>query len=195
MLDLDADRVDLLRRLGLKVYYGDATRPDLLRAAGAERARLLVLALDSPERTLEVVHTARRHFPHLRILARAFDWDDAHDLVWAGVTEVYRESLDTSLRAGADALHLLGFSAHHVRRAAQRFLRHDEESLLELTHQRADRAGYISTARRRIEDLERVLLAGLQPGGLERDSGWDAESLREEVLRRAPPAPDPAAPG
>ncbi|HSD66480.1 MAG TPA: monovalent cation:proton antiporter-2 (CPA2) family protein, partial [Vicinamibacteria bacterium] len=70
VLDNDSDRVEVLRRLGLKVFYGDATRHDLLLAAGAEHARLLVLALDSPEKNLALVETARQHFPHLRILAR-----------------------------------------------------------------------------------------------------------------------------
>jgi monovalent cation:proton antiporter-2 (CPA2) family protein len=185
VLDSDPDRVDLLRRLGLKVYYGDASRHDLLETAGAARARLLVLALDSPERTLELVRTARKHFPNLAILARAFDWQDAHDLREAGVEHVYRQSLDTSLRMGADALRLLGFRAYHAERATQTFLRHDEESLQELTaSRRGERSAYLSDARRRIEDLERILLADLAEADLDRDGGWDPESLREEYRGR-----------
>ena len=181
VLEADPDRVELLRRLGLRVYYGDASRHDLLEAAGAARARLLVLALDSPAATLSLVHTARRHFPHLKILARAFDWQDAHDLLEAGVDHVYRQSLDTSLRMGTDALRLLGFRAYHAERAAQTFLRHDEESVRELTRSRkGEQSAYLSEARRRIEDLERILLADQEDAGLDRDSGWDPESLREE---------------
>jgi CPA2 family monovalent cation:H+ antiporter-2/glutathione-regulated potassium-efflux system protein KefB len=180
VLDVDSDRVDLLRRMGLTVYYGDATRHDLLHSAGAVRARLLVIALDSPDRTLELVHTARKHFPQLTIMARAFDWQDAHDLLDAGVTHVYRDTLDTSLRLGADALRLLGFRAYRAHRAAQRFLRHDEESVRELTGRRADRSVYVSAARQRIEDLERMFEADRAEPALDRDSGWDAESLREE---------------
>ena len=115
VLDNDSDRVELLRRLGLKVFYGDASRHDLLDAAGASKAKLLVLALDSPEKTLELVHTAKKHFPHLTILARAADRDDAYALIDAGVTHIYRETLDTSLRMGVDALRLLGFRAYHAR--------------------------------------------------------------------------------
>jgi voltage-gated potassium channel Kch len=74
VLDIDSDRVELLRKFGLKVYYGDASRYDLLHTAGAQEAKLLVLALDTPEKTLELIHTARKHFPHLTIFARAFDW-------------------------------------------------------------------------------------------------------------------------
>lgn len=194
VLDIDSDRVDLLRKLGLKVYYGDASRYDLLHAAGAEQAELLVLALDSPEKTLELVHTVKKHFPHLTIMARAFDWSDAHDLIEAGVTHVYRDALDTSLRMGADALHLLGFRAYQAHRAAQKFLRHDEESLRELTKRRKDRSLYLSSTRQRIEELEHMLQADLEGVDLARDAGWDAESLREEVRRWSshPTPPSPA---
>ena len=184
VLDHDSDRVDLLRRLGLSVYYGDATRHDLLHAAGAARAQLLVIALDTPAKTLTLVHTARRHFPQLKILARAFDWIDAHDLYAAGVEHVYREALDTSLRMGTDALRLLGFRAHHAHRSAQRFLRYDEQSVRELTERRSDGAVYIDAARARIEELERVLLADLSGPGPDRDVGWDPESLRDEARSR-----------
>jgi monovalent cation:proton antiporter-2 (CPA2) family protein len=183
VLDNDSDRVEILRKLGLKVFYGDATRHDLLHAAGAEQARLLVLALDSPERNLELVATAKRHFPHLRILARASDWKDAHELVGAGVEHVYRETLDSSLRLGVDALRLLGFRAYQAGRAARTFLRHDEESMRELAKTRGDRATYFSVARGRIADLERMLRADLEDAGATRDLGWDAESLRDDVLR------------
>jgi len=181
VLDVDSDRVDLLRRMGLAVHYGDATRADLLHAAGAARARLIVIALDQPERTLELVETVRTHFPHLTILARAFDWQDAHELLDAGVTHVYRDTLDTSLRLGADALRLLGFRAYRAHRAAQRFLKHDEESMRELTGRRRDGSSYVSAARQRIEDLERMFEADRAEPALDRDSGWDAESLREEA--------------
>jgi monovalent cation:proton antiporter-2 (CPA2) family protein len=194
VLDIDSDRVELMRKLGLHAYYGDASRYDLLHTAGAERARLLVLALDTPERTLELVETAKKHFPRLTIMARAFDWEDAHALLEAGVAHVYRESLDTSLRLGTDALRLLGFRAYQAQRAAQKFLRHDEESLRELTERRGDRKVYINAARRRIAELEQQMLADLRDAGFERDAGWDAETLREEV-RRMPldGAPAPAA--
>ena len=185
VLDLDSDRVDLLRKLGLKVYYGDASRYDLLKAAGAGQAKLLVLALDTPEKTRELVHTARKHFPHLTILARAFDWEDAHDLVDDDVKHVYRQGLDPALRMGADALRLLGFRAHQAHRAAQKFLKHEEESLVELTEARTgEQSSYFSRVRARIADLERLLLSDLEDEGQMRDAGWDAESLREEFRDR-----------
>ncbi|MGE3508460.1 MAG: monovalent cation:proton antiporter-2 (CPA2) family protein [Vicinamibacterales bacterium] len=192
VLDLDSDRVDLLRRMGLKVFYGDATRVDLLHAAGAEQARVLIIALDSPDTTHRLADAARRQFPHLTILARAFDWQDAHDLLALGITHVYREALDSSLRAGEDALRLLGFRAHQAHRAADRFRRHDEQSLRELTQERRDRTRYISATRQRIQDLERMFDADRAEPGLDRDSGWDAESLREDARAGDPPPTQPA---
>ncbi|HSR14316.1 MAG TPA: hypothetical protein VLL51_01090, partial [Gemmatimonadales bacterium] len=105
--------------------------------------------------------------------------DDAHDLIEAGVTHVYRDSLDTSLRLGSDMMTLLGFRAHQSHRAAQKFRRHDEESLRELTGHRKEK-DYLRAVRRRIEELEQMLQADLGEPDLRRDMGWDAESLREE---------------
>lgn len=186
VLDNDSDRVDILRRLGLKVYYGDASRLDLLRAAGANHGRLIVLALDSPEKTLEMVRTIKKHFPHLTILARAHDRADAFDLIEEGVQYVYRETLDASLRVGVDAMRLLGFRAYQATRAANTFRIHDDRALHELLDVRKDQALFISAARKRIVDLEALLRADLEDRGLERDLGWDVETLRAEISG-APP--------
>ncbi len=193
VLDLDSDRVDLLRRMGLTVFYGDASRHDLLHAAGADKARLLVLALDSPEKTLDLVHTVKRHFPHLTILARAFDRSDAYDLLDAGVDLIYRDTLDTSLRMGVDALQALGVRAYRAQRAARTFRRHDEESVRLMRASRGDGAAYIGALRERIADLERVLQADMADAGLSRDAGWDAEPLRQDFGRAASPPGDAGA--
>ncbi|MCU0230078.1 MAG: NAD-binding protein, partial [Acidobacteria bacterium] len=191
VLEIDADRIDLLRRFSQRAHYGDASRVELLRAAGADQARLLVLAIDDPAKRLEIARAARRHFPHLRILARAEDMLDAYDLLDAGVTDIYRETLDSSLRAGADALRGLGMRAYAAQRAARAFLRHDEQSVRELAAaRRGDEAAYVSAARERIADLERLMRQDLEPGAHERDAGWDAESLRAEFRRGAPGGQD-----
>ncbi len=184
VLDIDSDQVDLLRRMGLKVYYGDASRHDLLHAAGAAKAQLIVLALDSPEKTLELVHIVKKHFPQLTIFARAFDWADAHQLIEAGVSYVYREALDSSLRLGEDLLRTLGVRAYQAHRATRKFLHHDDQSLhLLAAHRRAGRANYINAARHRIADLEQLFEADRQETELSRDEGWDIDTLREEVQR------------
>jgi CPA2 family monovalent cation:H+ antiporter-2 len=180
VLDVDSDRVDLLRKLGLKVFYGDACRLDLLRAAGAEQAKLLVVALDSEEKCRELVATARRHFPRLTLLTRAPGRGAAYELLDSGIEHVFRDKLDSALRTGVEALRLLGFRGYQAHRAAQTFRRHDEAALRELAAMRHDRALYINTARQRIRDLEELLLSDLQDAGDTRDAGWDTESLRQE---------------
>jgi monovalent cation:H+ antiporter-2, CPA2 family len=189
VLDIDSDRVDVLRKLGLKVYYGDASRYDLLHTAGAEHARLIVIALDTPEKTLELVHTVKKHFPELTIMARAFDWSDSFELINVGVQHVYREALDSALRMGTDAMHELGFRAYHSQRAAQTFLRHDSRAAHELAEAYRERTEYFSRARQKIEELEQLLLSDREDRGLERDLGWDAETLREEFRDFVPPQP------
>lgn len=179
VLDNDPDRVELLRKLGLKVFYGDASRPDLLHAAGAERARLLVLALDTVEKNLALVESARKHFPHLQILARAAGRADAYELLDVGVEHVFRERLDSSLRMGVKALRLLGVRGYRAFRAAQTFRKHDEEAVAELAAMRHDSQLYINLARQRIENLEELLLTD-RDSGTTRDAGWDTESLVEE---------------
>lgn len=185
VLDVDSDQVELLRRMGLKVYYGDATRHDLLETAGAVEAKMLVVALDSPETNLEVVRTARKHFPNLEIFARAFEWRDAYDLYEAGVKYVYREALDSSLRLGTDVMREMGFRAYQSERAMQKFLRHDEESLAYLATMKGEEESvYITAARRRIEDLEQMLAADLNDDDLDRDAGWDPTTLRADFGQR-----------
>lgn len=180
VLDLDPDQVELLRRIGLEVYYGDATRHDLLETAGAAEAKLLVLALNDAATTLDVAKTAKKHFPNLKIFARSFEWEDSYDLYDAGVDYVYREALDSSLRLGADVMRALGFRAYNAERATQKFLRYDQEALKALAAVRGDRAVYISKVRERIEAMEKVLAADLDESTLDPGAGWDPVSLRAD---------------
>lgn len=182
VLDNDADRVELLRKLGMKVYYGDASRPELLHGAGAMEAKLLVIALDQSEQTLQLVEVARKHFPHLTLLVRAIDREDAYELIRRGVQHIYRDTTDTSLRMGSDALHLLGFRAYQARHAAQLFAHHDENALRELAEKWTDRNQYISVARERIAELEELIRADAADTLLDFDEEWDTESLRKDAI-------------
>ena len=183
VLDMDSDRVELVRKLGLKVFYGDATRVDLLHSAGADRAKILVVALDEPAQNREVVHNAKKHFPHLTILARASDRPDAYELIEDGVEHVYREHLDTALRVGVDTLALLGKRRFSTLRSAQTFRCHDEDALRELASMRHDQKRYLSRARERIRLLEEVLEVEEEVDETERDAAWDVESLRRDFGR------------
>jgi monovalent cation:proton antiporter-2 (CPA2) family protein len=188
VLDIDSDHVDVLRKFGQKVFYGDASRRDLLVAAGAGKAKVLVLAIDDQEKALQLVNNVRRWFPHLTILARASNREYAYELLDAGVEHVYRETLDTSLRAGTDALRLVGLRAHCAHRSAKTFRRHDEEHLRELARLRHDRKGYIRHARQRIQDLEETLRTEQAEFAETKDEAWDATSRREAFLAKNAPA-------
>ncbi len=180
VLDLDSDKVNLLRTLGLKVFYGNAARYDLLHAAGADRAKLLILAVNDHEKALEIIHVAKRHFPHLSIYARASGRTEAYELLDTGVQRVFRETLDTALRTGIEALRELGFRSYQAYRATKTFRLHDEQSVSALRSLRHDRKQYINQARQRIEDLEQLLLSELQDSGEHPDAGWDTASMIEE---------------
>jgi CPA2 family monovalent cation:H+ antiporter-2/glutathione-regulated potassium-efflux system protein KefB len=181
VLEIDSDRVELLRKLGLKVYYGDATRDELLKSAGANEAQLIVIALDSPEKCLELVETVKKHFPHLHVLVRAYDRSDAYELMDAGVLHIYRETLDTSLRVGVDALKLLGRRSFQAHRAMNLFRKHDNKALKQLAAVRDDHKQYINQAREMIEELEKFIEADILDKSLDYDAAWDVDSLRDEI--------------
>lgn len=180
VLDLDSDHVEMLRQLGQKVFYGDASRLDLLRAAGAESAQVLVVAVDNPERILEIAATAHNHFPHLAVMTRAISRTHAYELIEAGEEHVYRESLDSSIRVGVDVMRELGLPGYEAHRLGRMFRRHDEQALHELAGVRVDQKAYVHGVRRQTEELERILRTDERFFHPEDDPAWDAESLRRE---------------
>jgi glutathione-regulated potassium-efflux system ancillary protein KefC/glutathione-regulated potassium-efflux system protein KefB len=186
VLDSDIEQIDLLRRFGRRVHYGDATRMDLLRAAGIERARMLIVALDDREKTVELVETARKAFPDLVILARAWDRRHAYDLLANGADAVERETFEAALSLGATALQKLGFRAHRAHRAASFFRRHDRRSFEELRPVWGQEEAYILASRDAAKTMDKLLaadLARMRPG----DGGgaWDTASLEQELRERA----------
>ena len=178
VLDLDSDRVDLLRKMGLKVYYGDASRTDLLKSAGAEQARVIVIAMATPEKNLEVVNTVKKHYPHLQMLVRATDNNDAFELMNEGVLRIYRETVDTSLRMASDVLEMLGRRAYQSQRAARMFRRFDERSLKGLSAYRDDKQ-YVNFMKERIEELQKLIQADAYTNMMIRDAGWDRDNAEE----------------
>lgn len=178
ILDNDSDRVDLLRKMGFKVYYGDASRHDLLDSAGASRAKLIIIAIDAPEKRLEMIETIKKHFPNLRMLVRAKDRFDAYDQMNAGMLHVYRETIDTALRVGVDVMSLLGYRKYTSQRAARTFLKLDEQNLKKLASIQ-DKDEYILTAKADIEELEKMIQADINQLINAEDKGWDEESLIE----------------
>jgi monovalent cation:proton antiporter-2 (CPA2) family protein len=185
-LDIDADNVDLLRKLGLKVFYGDASRVDLLKAAGADEAKLLVVAVDQPTKTFEIVRTAQKHFPHLKIIARSNSYEDAYQLLEMGIEHVYRETFDTALRMGTDALIQMGYRAYQVNRSALSFRRHNERFVREMAKHHTDHNEWLQRLRQRIEDLEKIMTEEKERTGRDKDLGWDTTGLIEEFGKLPP---------
>jgi len=132
VLDHEAAIIDMLRRFGVKSYFGDATRPDLLHAAGIESAKALVIAIDDRERAVELVEYVRRHYPHVKTLARAYDVNHFYLLKKAGVDVAVREMFDGSLELGKAVLKTLGMHPFKVEKMSQAFRRHDLAGLEDL---------------------------------------------------------------
>jgi len=183
VLETDPVKIEILRKLGLKVYYGDASRTDLLHAAGAENAGLLIIAIDDADKTVEIAGNVRKHFPQLRILVKAKNRPNAYNLIEQGETNVYLEPLDSSLNIGVQALQLLGMRAYQATRAARLFRKHEQESVFELAKMKHDKKGYLQSARQMIRELEELMLSELHFDVTHKDSGWDPHSLIEEIKR------------
>jgi len=178
LLDHDPDQVQTLRDFGYKVFYGDATREDLLRAAGAEEARLLVIAIDDRDKVLKLAETAQKHFPHMAVLARAFDRRSAYELMRRGVEYISRETFGSALETGREALQLLGFRAYQAHRAARSFEAHDQRELAELYKLWGDEKRYRIRARRGTEDISRVLTVDRADFRDAEDHAWEAPPVR-----------------
>jgi monovalent cation:proton antiporter-2 (CPA2) family protein len=181
ILEHNPAQIELLRRFGFKVFYGDASRLDLLRAAGAKQAKLLIVAIDDREKIVEIVDLAHKHFPHLKILARAIDRRHAYELIRRGVDVVQRETFDSSLEMGIEALKLLGVRSYKARRAAQTFKHHDEEALYEIAHLELDESTLVARSRQLASDLEQLLRSDNEDLTPEVDRAWDTTTLRKEV--------------
>jgi glutathione-regulated potassium-efflux system ancillary protein KefC len=132
VLEHDPNHIETLRRFRFKVFYGDACRLDLLRAAGADRAKVIVIAIDEREGAIRLIELVKENFPHLQIISRAWDVGHAFELLEAGVHAYERESFEGALKLGEEALQRLGFTAWRAKQAAHRFRAHDEETLREL---------------------------------------------------------------
>jgi monovalent cation:proton antiporter-2 (CPA2) family protein len=164
VLDHDADQVETLAKYGMKSFYGDASRLDLLEAAGARNAKLFVLAIDNEAKALQIIETVQREFPRLKILARATSRQHAYEILRLGVDHVYRETLGSALDLSIDALRELGMQERRARRVAEIFRKHDEASVREMAKLRDDDEDYVSIARKHIENLERALQSDIEMG-------------------------------
>lgn len=171
VLERDISAVSLMRKYGYKVYYGDATELELLRAAGAASAQSIVITCNDPQDTMTIVHLCQHHFPHLQILARARGRVEAHELLQAGVTQFSRETFSSALELGRKTLMTLGMHPHQAHRAQQHFRRLDMRMLRELMPNHADNA-QISRVREARRELEDIFQREMQQEKRQPD-GWD----------------------
>jgi glutathione-regulated potassium-efflux system ancillary protein KefC len=154
VLEHDAGMVETARAFGFQVFYGDASRLDLLRTAGADTAQVLVVAVDDVAHSLAVVDLAREHFPHLKLVARARDVTHWNALRDRGVTELDREMFESSLSTGQRVLRALGLSAEEAQTVATRFKQHNFQLLEDMYPHHKDRSKLIAVAKQGRQQLE-----------------------------------------
>jgi voltage-gated potassium channel Kch len=175
VLDHDAEQIDALRKFGFKLFYGDASRHDLLEAAGAATADILVIAVDGREKITEIAATARRHFPQLRIFARAFDRVHAYELINLGIEDVFREVFESSAAMAERVLARLGEHPYEARRAAESFRRFDEAMLRKQALHAGNQDALVDLARRSRAELSRILSGDQSTAPIQSDDAWQDE--------------------
>ena len=172
VLDHDADIVETIRQFGFRVFYGDASRLDLLRLSGAATAKILVVAVDDKAQSLKIVDLAQEHFPHLQIVARARDVPHWNALRDRGVVRVERELFESSLRSARSVLEILGYPPHEARQQAMRFRQHNFALFEQMYPHRKDRAKLIAVATEGRQQLEEQMAQERAQQAQRRPKGW-----------------------
>ena len=162
-LEISQAQVDFVRRFGNKLYYGDASRLDLLVAAGAEHAEVLVIAIDDVESSVRTAELARRHFPRLSVLARARNRQHAFRLMDLGITVIVRETYASSLEIAQATLVALGLPVAEARSSVKTFRAHDERTLAEQATLKEDQDKMVAAVKESAAQLERLFQADRPP--------------------------------
>jgi voltage-gated potassium channel Kch len=182
IIDSNPANVEVLRKFGFKLYYGDVNRPQVLENAGIANARLLILSMAEYDNALKVAEYVRKKFPEVKILARAKDIYHAFEFIKLNVKTVQREMFNSGLELGTKALEHLGFARYEAHRSARFFKHHEEEVFMELyEHWLEDKSRFIQETRRFSEQLSETLLAEKNFSIHESDCAWDVESIRVEA--------------
>ena len=158
-LERDANQVDFVTGFGAKVYYGDASRIDLLHKAGASKAKIFVIAVNDTDQSVQIAATVRQSFPRLKIIARARDRNHALRLMSFGVTHVVREMFHSSLEVSRNVLEGLGMAPHDANYVVETFRDHDEQRLIDQRQLRGDQAAMKASAKKWADELEAIFAA------------------------------------
>ncbi len=173
VLDHDPDQIDLVRKFGSKVFYGDATRIDLLHAAGAAHARALVVAIDDIDDSLQLVDAVREAFPDLAIMARARNVTHYYDLMDRGVQIIERETFESALLLGRQVLQHLGFGAYRARQAAHKFRAINIAGLARVYPFYKDQEQYVSQVKQGRDELETMFSLDAEAVDAQHGGRWD----------------------
>ncbi|MCF4099641.1 monovalent cation:proton antiporter-2 (CPA2) family protein [Maritalea mediterranea] len=183
LIDHDAEQIELVKRFDTKVFFGDARRADLLAAAGAHEAQILIIAIHNPNTVTEIAAMVKKHFPHITILARARDRNHAHELMDVGVKHFVRDTFHSGLQLGIKALVALGYEEHRAYRLAKTFARHDIKMLHEAYEIKDDMEAIIGHARTAKELLAQVMesdLVDLDPANA---TNWTSDKNPDDIER------------
>jgi len=183
ILDDNPDNIDVLKKFGFKVHYGDASRGDLLKAAGGENARVIVVAVADKQKSLRIIDQAQRNYPNLKVLARAMDMDHTYELLRRKVEESDHDTFESSLQLGVKVLNTLGYQKYRAYRLGRTFRRHNNEVIKDLCqHHGEDEKKYLSEAKKHAIEVEEILRAEQEDTSYQDDHSWDDTPRREESL-------------
>jgi len=180
ILDNDSDQITLLRKMGFKAHYGDATRLELLEAAGCKKAKLFIAAVGNSKINLQIIETLRIHYPNLKILTRAKNRVDAYELIDHRVEHVYRETLYSAVSMGVDVLVALGIRKYTATRQAIQFIKNDEMITRKLAKKRYNKMAYLTTIIAEIKMQEQILKNDLKSQEAATNHSWDSEYLKQK---------------
>ncbi|WP_334058028.1 monovalent cation:proton antiporter-2 (CPA2) family protein [Polaribacter sp. P097] len=181
ILDQDSNRVDFLRKMGFEVYYGDATRIDLLESAGIAEAKIIICATNKLSVSKAISKIVKEKYPHVDLMIRTKNRYDAYELLNMGHEKVYRESLDTSLLLARDVLSKMGYRKYTLNTQLQNFRKYDEESLKRLAQEPKRDEKYIFKVKEELKQQEKFLNDDLKRGVVDFDNHWDSESMKEAL--------------
>ncbi|MGE4313154.1 MAG: monovalent cation:proton antiporter-2 (CPA2) family protein [Pseudobdellovibrionaceae bacterium] len=177
VLEHDPNQIELLKRFGWKAYYGDAGDMEILEHAGAKDAKILVMAINDKETSVRAVAEARKKFPHLKIIARAYDRRHAYELDKAGADYFQRETFESALHTSREVLHSLGYRAFRARDLAMKFAAHDKAALVKSFAYFEDETKLMSFATQTRDDLTKLFEYDREYDQAMLPDGWEEENL------------------